>query len=344
MLSGLHCYSTIRSLLEIGTWYKSVTALSTKELSESLTLLDSKLRVSKQHTSDTAPCTPENIRAPERFLLKMPQNLLSYEGFGDQLTLCQPIEEGDEYELINSMVEELNSKCGLELSQEYSLYRPSITNEPDRHEVFEDELEKVVLMGGSHSSRMTDELDDTCLEVVDISVRGWKISEKSVDEKVKELTEIVSQCDEKRRTIVYQLYDNSSFFVKKVDGTRALPGKGPDGKFHLEGRLEIATRDEAKRMVSTSIPLLRAGGQCRKIILTPGARYRYNPCCLTRGHCSNLNERNYGKWMEEKLSELKSTVCDYVRMRNIKRATVMELGQLITSPAGQSEYLHEEEI
>ncbi len=62
LLSGLHCYSTIRSLLEIGTWYKSVTALSTKELSDSLSLLNSKLRDSKQHTSDTAPCTPENIR------------------------------------------------------------------------------------------------------------------------------------------------------------------------------------------------------------------------------------------------------------------------------------------
>jgi hypothetical protein len=158
-----------------------------------------------------------------------------------------------------------------ELSQEYSLYRPSLTNEPDRHDVFEEELEKVVLMGGSRSSRMTDELDDTCLEVVDISVRGWKISEKSVDEKVKELTEIVSQCDEKRTTIIYQLYNNCSFFAKKVGGTRALPEKRPDGKYHVEGRLEIATRDEVKRMVRTTIPLLRAGGQCRKIILTPGA-------------------------------------------------------------------------
>jgi hypothetical protein len=31
-------------------------------------------------------------------------------------------------------------------------------------------------------------------------------------------------------------------------------------------------------------------------------------------------------------------------MRNIKRASVMELGQLITKPAGRSKYLHEEEI
>ena len=82
------------------------------------------------------------------------------------------------------------------------------------------------MVGASHSSRMTDELDDTCLEVVDISVRGWRISEKSVDEKVKELTEIVSQCDEKRTTIVYQLYDNVSFFAKKLTAQEIYRRKG----------------------------------------------------------------------------------------------------------------------
>ncbi len=176
LLSGLHCYSTIRSLLEIGTWYQSVTALSTKELSESLSVLNSKLRTQKQTISDTTPSAPVDTRAPERFLLKMPQNLHSNEkqicvseGFGNQVSLCQPIEEGDEYELINTMIDELNAKCGLELSHEYSLYRPTITSEPERPDVTEDVLEKV-LMGGSHCARMTDELDETCLDVVDISV------------------------------------------------------------------------------------------------------------------------------------------------------------------------------
>jgi hypothetical protein len=184
LLSGLHCYSTIRSLLEIGTWYQSVTALSTKELSESLSVLNSKLRTQEQTISDTAPSTPADTRAPERFLLKMLQNLHSYdkqicvsEGFGDQVSLCQLIEEGDEYELINTMIDELNAKCGLELSHEYSLYSPTVTSEPERPDVTEDILEKVVLMGGSHCARMTDELDETCLDVVDISVRGWKISD-----------------------------------------------------------------------------------------------------------------------------------------------------------------------
>ncbi len=158
-------------------------------------------------------------------MLKMPQNLHSYdkqicvsEGFGDQVSLCQPMEEGDEYELLNTMIDELNAKCGLELSHEYSLYRPTVTSEPERPDVTEYNLEKVILMGGSHCARMVDELDETCLDVVDISVRGWRLTDSAVDEKVRELTEIVSQSDEKRTTIVYQLFDNSSFYAKKMTG------------------------------------------------------------------------------------------------------------------------------
>ncbi len=300
LLSGLQSHSTIRALLEIEAWNSSMTAHSTKEISSSRAIFTSTLRIQKK---DSAPSeqgtehehgTPVN-RAPERFLLKMPQNLHSYnkqiflsEGFGDQEILCQPIDEGCEQVLIRSMIDELNNKCGLELSHEHSLYRPSITSEPDREDVTEGELEKVVLVGGSHSTRLVDELDETCLEVMDISVRGWRLTEASVDEKAKELTEIVSSMDPVKTTIIYQLYDNSSYLVKRSDGSRGLPEKGSDGNYHVDGRLEVASREEAKRMVSTSIPLLRAGGQCRKVILTPSGRYKYFPCCNVRGHCSNM--------------------------------------------------------
>jgi hypothetical protein len=58
--------------------------------------------------------------------------------------------------------------------------------------------------------------------------------------------------------VVYQLLDNITFMVKKPDGTRQLPEKGPDGKYYVEGRLDIASREEVLKMASKSIPLLRA--------------------------------------------------------------------------------------
>ncbi len=136
-MSGVDRQSTIS---------QGVSSLSTKELSSSLTLMLDRLRADKQPISDTAPSTPVNNRAPERFLLKMPQNLHNYdkqvcirEGFGDQVILCQPINEREEGELINSMVDELNDKCAHELSHEFSLERPALTSEP---EVYDDSLKE----------------------------------------------------------------------------------------------------------------------------------------------------------------------------------------------------------
>ncbi len=154
----------------------------------------------------------------------------------------------------------------------------------------------------------------------------------------------MSETDEKRTTVVYQLFDNVCFQVKKEDGSKTLPEKGHDGRYHVEGKVEIASRDEVKKMVSKAMPLLRAGGQCRKIILTPTARYRDCPCCGTRGHCTNMKERNYKQWMDGRLTEICGVVKDYVRMRNIKRATIISLDQLITPTAGLSEYLQQEEL
>ncbi len=48
--------------------------------------------------------------------------------------------------------------------------------------------------------------------------------------------------------------------------------------------------------------------------------------------------------MEGRLVEVRGVIRDYVRMRNIKRVTVMELGQLITPSAGKSSYQQLEEI
>jgi hypothetical protein len=48
--------------------------------------------------------------------------------------------------------------------------------------------------------------------------------------------------------------------------------------------------------------------------------------------------------MEEKMAEMRGILRDYLRMSNIKRATVIKFGKLITPSAGQSPYLQEEEI
>jgi hypothetical protein len=53
---------------------------------------------------------------------------------------------------------------------------------------------------------------------------GWRLTEETVDEKVKELSELLESTDENRTKVVYQLFGNMSFMVKKPD-TETPTGK-----------------------------------------------------------------------------------------------------------------------
>jgi hypothetical protein len=92
---------------------------------------------------------------------------------------------------------------------------------------------------------------------MEISVRGWKITDEAVEETVRELKELVPTMDEKRMAKVYQLFDNVSYLVKKLGGSRVLPEKGKDGKYHVVGKLDNINTEEIKRMVR--LPSLYSG-------------------------------------------------------------------------------------
>ncbi len=57
--------------------------------------------------------------------------------------------------------------------------------------------------------------------------------------------------------------------------------------------------DEVKKRVSMAMPLLRVGGQCRKIILTPTSRHRDCPCCGAKDHLT----KNRPNWVKGIISE-----------------------------------------
>jgi hypothetical protein len=73
----------------------------------------------------------------------------------------------------------------------------------------------------------------------------------------------------------HSINDKSSvFFAAQDDGSRSLPTRdAADGKYHVPGDLVVADHPIIKNLINNSIPLLRAGGDCEKIILSPLPRY-----------------------------------------------------------------------
>ncbi len=89
-----------------------------------------------------------------------------------------------------------------------------------------------------------------------------------------------------------QLLDSSVFLVGTPGGEKKLPTKGNNG-CHIEGRLLVFSEGNHQGIIQHYHPHLKAGGDCRKIILSPLAGYWIASCCKQVGHITSSNDSGY---------------------------------------------------
>jgi hypothetical protein len=128
--------------------------------------------------------------------------------------------------------------------------------------------------------------------------------------------------------VVYQIFDNNAFFCAGEDGSKALPARSEDdNRHHVTGRLEVADHGVVKNLVNLSTPLLRAGGELEKVIISPLPRYII-PCCGDSGHITNRGEDDFKHKMCADLGEFKKSLKDLIfgkKIRNFKVLNPLDL-------------------
>jgi hypothetical protein len=82
---------------------------------------------------------------------------------------------------------------------------------------------RYVFVGGSHAGRLASALRESGAEVADASVPGWKISEESVETSIELLKEILEEHWAGDTVILYQLFDNTTFFCFSRLALMAVP-------------------------------------------------------------------------------------------------------------------------
>jgi hypothetical protein len=92
-----------------------------------------------------------------------------------------------------------------------------------------------------------------------INLSHSRISAAAIADAADQLADEIA-ASEGKIVIVYMLYDNNIFFSASGDGTRSLPVRGVDNRYHVHGNLEVADHATVKLLVNTSTPLLRAEG------------------------------------------------------------------------------------
>jgi hypothetical protein len=83
-------------------------------------------------------------------------------------------------------------------------------------------------------------------------------------------------------TVILQLYDNSVYQVVGPGGVRHLPTPDKQGRYHIEGTLQVADKTAIKAL-----------GQARKAFLAPLMRYWIRPCCDNVNHHLNYSSPTY---------------------------------------------------
>jgi hypothetical protein len=101
--------------------------------------------------------------------------------------------------------------------------------------------------------------------------------------------------------------------------------------YHVPGRLEVADHQVLKKHVHTSVPLLRAGGDCEKIIMSPLPRY-IKRCCGAADHITNKKDKNFCEILGNSLASMRDTIHDVVYSKKIRSFKAVLTILLLTDP------------
>jgi hypothetical protein len=152
---------------------------------------------------------------------------------------------------------------------------------------------RFVIVGASHAARLGSALEDLELCVVDLTSPGWKLNEQSVGDTAKQLEEILSEDTDLQTVVIYEIFDNSCYIGESSSVWRQAEKFTSDGRYHITSELSVADRSEFKDIFNSAVPLLRAGGQHQKVIITPLLWYSSGKCCRNPDHITNFGRENY---------------------------------------------------
>jgi hypothetical protein len=131
----------------------------------------------------------------------------------------------------------------------------------------------LILIGASHLSNIAKHLNNEKWKVTDLTKPGWRINRDTVEEMMATVTTTAAVVNLESAVMILQLFDSSVYLVNKSDSEKGLPRKDRQGTYHIDGSLIVADKAIIKDLVQQLTPLLKQLGSCRKILLTPLARY-----------------------------------------------------------------------
>ena len=181
----------------------------------------------------------------------------------------------------------------------------------------------IVIGGGSHAERLAAAIGSRHRNIADLSIPGWKLSESSAADLASDISGIMENNDSSRVVVVLQLFDNETY--KGLSGSEIVDPVKKDGKYHIIGKLVLASSEEFKALFGTAITVIKAAKSALVLLISPLYRYATGRCCRQETHLTNFSEVDYTKKLANTLQSLGKQLRSLVWHRHWKNVSVVNM-------------------
>jgi hypothetical protein len=228
----------------------------------------------------------------------------------------RPLTTDDEKGLILQLISELRVKLALDLDPNPTFERGLGLQSRAKVRV------NYLIIGSSHASKLRKALEEIGRSSTIVYMPNWRIGRGSIDGLKQLIQEAVRASDPE--TVLLQLLDNSCYYARGQAGSRHLARKGEDDIYHMEGDVQVCSRDVQYEHFEAIKPLLDIFDKKRTLIMSPLPRYFVNGYCSNRDHCANIREPGYKNRMLQGLEDVKKNLKDYLFHKGKRNIRVVD--------------------
>jgi hypothetical protein len=217
--------------------------------------------------------------------------------------LVKPMPMSMEKEMFSKIIGELIEKQGLDLDPNPNFDRGLGTQSNLKRKTD-------FLVVGSSNARRTAKALEEGNTVRMLFVQNWRVNRASCESLATRIEDAIKESDPE--VIVLQLLDGSCFYARGEDGSRTLPTKAADGKFHIVGDMVVCPGEVQLEHLNGLKPIFDVIDKRPCLMVMPMPRYVIEGCCGDNTHISNRSDRHFREDMTLQLEGLKNTLKHYL--------------------------------
>jgi hypothetical protein len=307
LLDGCGEEQLIKNIIDLHAWIRLSGVDSEGVLNDTMGVIEHNIRSSKR---DTITWSPVNMKLP----LTLPsRKKTSVHVPATNLPKgVDPVPVHIETLIIHTLNSSLNEQLGTDLD-----CNPSLTREEANST---NECFKFVLIGGPHAeaaARVLNELGHDCKLLNMPHYRASAVYSGKILDGLAELT-----IDEET-IVVAQVFDSGIFWVRTEEGGLIPPCKRADGSYHIDGELEVVSRDMQYDCFKHLVSELSQHKRNKLILMAPLPRYLEEGCCGDADHVSNRQRPDYKKKQEEAIFAARQNLKNFAFRQGLRECVTV---------------------